>query len=104
MTNKSARLNNRRFFQDRNSDLTVFYVFIVLICFVVLVLTGCDNNGNQPKLNNIVKPEKAEFVDRQSCISNTRNGQILTMTWQWMSLPGKQFLVISTIQLLSITI
>ena len=68
MTNKSARVNNKKIFQDRNSDLTVFYVFIVLICFVVLVLTGCDNKGDQAKINNIVKPEKAEFVDRKSCI------------------------------------
>ncbi|GJQ59612.1 MAG: hypothetical protein SCALA701_24130 [Candidatus Scalindua sp.] len=29
--------------------------------------SGCDNKGNQPRLNTIVKPEKAEFVDRQSC-------------------------------------
>ncbi len=68
MTNKSARLNNRRFFQDRNSDLTVFCFLIVLICSAVLVLTGCDNKGDQPEVSNIVKPEKAEFVDRQSCI------------------------------------
>jgi len=68
MTNKSARLNNKKLFQDRNSDLTVICVLIVLICFVVLVLTGCNNKGDQPKLNNIVK---AEFVDRQARVTGS---------------------------------
>ncbi len=36
--------------------------------FVVLTQTSCDNNGNQSGFNNIVKPERAEFVERQSCI------------------------------------
>ncbi|MCP5002735.1 MAG: hypothetical protein GY941_02105 [Planctomycetes bacterium] len=35
---------------------------------VVLTQTSCDNRGSQPGLYNTVKPEKAEFVDRQSCI------------------------------------
>ncbi len=36
--------------------------------FVVLTQSSCDNKRNKPILNNIVKPEKAEFVDRQGCI------------------------------------
>ncbi len=65
MTDKSARLNNKKSSQDRDSDSTGFCVLIVLICLVILVLTGCDNQVDQSRLNHAVK---AEFVDKKSCI------------------------------------
>ncbi len=57
MTDNSARLNNKKSSQDRNSDLTGFCVLIILICLVTLVLTGCDNQVDQSKLNHAVKAD-----------------------------------------------
>ncbi len=65
MTNKSDRLKSKRFSRDINSNLTGFYVLVVLICFVMLVQIGCDNQVDQSKLNHTVK---TEFVDQKSCI------------------------------------
>ncbi len=65
MTNKSDRLSSKKFSQDRNSNLTGYYVLIVLICFVILVQIGCDNQVDPSKPNHAVK---AEFVNQESCI------------------------------------
>ncbi len=67
MTNKSNILavQNLLLFQNNRSPIPLI---IVLMSFVVLMQCSCDNKSDQPEVSNIVKPEKAEFVDRQSCI------------------------------------
>jgi len=68
MTNKASYFSSKKTFLYQNVSLPILSIIIVLMSFVVLIQCGCDNKGNQAKLNNIVNPEKAEFVDRQSCI------------------------------------
>ncbi|NOG85583.1 MAG: hypothetical protein HND49_17600 [Planctomycetes bacterium] len=59
--------SHKRSFLRQNNRFLAPISIVVLISFMVLMQSGCDNKGNQPRLNTIVKPEKAEFVDRQSC-------------------------------------
>ncbi|MDR4505764.1 MAG: tetratricopeptide repeat protein [Candidatus Scalindua sp.] len=59
--------SNKRSFLHQNNRFLAPISIIVLISFMVLLQSGCDNKGNQPRLDTVVKPEKAEFVDRQSC-------------------------------------
>ena len=68
MTNKPDYLSNKKAFLYQNTNFLLPLIFIVLMFFIVLTQSSCENKGDQPRLNNIVKPEKAEFVDRQSCI------------------------------------
>jgi len=67
MTNKSDYFSMKKNFLYRNNRLPIPLIF-VLMSFMVLTQSSCDNKGNQQRLNNIVKPEKAEFIERQSCI------------------------------------
>ncbi len=59
---------SKKFYRDINSNLTGSYVFVVLICFVILVQIGCDNQVDQSKLNHAVKSVKAEFVESKDCL------------------------------------
>ncbi len=68
MKNKSNRFSSKELFICQSNRLPIPLIIIVLMSLVVLTQISCDNMDNNPGLNNIVKPEKAEFVDRQSCI------------------------------------
>jgi predicted CXXCH cytochrome family protein len=68
MTNKSGCFSSKKPFLYQNNRLPIPLIIIVLISLVVLMQSSCDNKRNQPGLNNTLKPEKAKFVDRQSCI------------------------------------
>ena len=68
MTNKSSCFSSKKLFIYPNNRLPIPLIIIVLMSFVVLMQSSCDNKGNKQRLNNIVKPEEAKFVERQSCI------------------------------------
>lgn len=40
----------------------------MMMLIVALMLAGCENKGGQTKSNQIEKAQKAEFVERQTCI------------------------------------
>ena len=65
MINNPDHFKSKKFSRYINFNFTGFYVLIVSICLVVLILTGCDNQVDQSRLNHAIK---AEFVDPKSCI------------------------------------
>ncbi len=68
MANKSSYFSCKKSFlyQNTNFSLTVF--LIVLMFIIVLIQSGCENNAEQLNIDYAGKPNRAEFVDRQSCI------------------------------------
>ena len=68
MKNKSDYISNEKSFLFQNTNFRLPFILIVLIPFIALMQSSCDNKVEKITHKYIAKPEKTEFVSRQSCI------------------------------------